>query len=78
MTPDVLAKVNARKYYSGRGTNNEKGSGFGLVLVRDLLARHMGELLISSEPGRGTTFSVRIPADQLVMNPLPAATLTGI
>lgn len=59
MTKETLEKVNARQYYSSKGTSNEKGSGFGLMLVRDLIHRHDGELLIESEPGRGSTFVVK-------------------
>jgi len=59
MSKETLEKVNARQYYSSKGTSNEKGSGFGLMLVRDLIHRHNGELLIESEPGRGSTFVVK-------------------
>jgi two-component system sensor histidine kinase/response regulator len=59
MSKETLEKVNARQYYSSKGTSNEKGSGFGLMLVRDLVQRHKGELLIESEPGRGSTFVVK-------------------
>lgn len=59
MSKETLEKVNARQYYSSKGTSNEKGSGFGLMLVRDLIHRHDGELLIESEPGRGSTFVVK-------------------
>jgi len=59
MSKETLEKVNARQYYSSKGTSNEKGSGFGLMLVRDLVQRHSGELLIESEPGRGSTFVVK-------------------
>ncbi|MDB5231329.1 MAG: sensor protein [Chitinophagaceae bacterium] len=61
MTKETLEKVNARQYYSSKGTSNEKGSGFGLMLVRDLVIRLNGELMIESEPGRGSTFVIKFP-----------------
>jgi len=37
------------------------GAGLGLSIVREIMAAHGGELLISSSPGRGTTMSLRFP-----------------
>ncbi|MCC5996055.1 MAG: HAMP domain-containing histidine kinase [Oceanicaulis sp.] len=45
---------------SGR-ESNERSSGLGLVLVRQLAALHGGTMQIDSEPGEGTTVSVRLP-----------------
>ncbi|WP_061025906.1 HAMP domain-containing sensor histidine kinase [Bradyrhizobium sp. CCH5-F6] len=38
------------------------GAGLGLSIVREIMAAHGGELVISSAPGRGTTMSLRFPA----------------
>ena len=59
MTKEILAKVNARQYISSKGTSNEKGSGFGLILVKDLIEKNEAELLIESEPSRGSTIAVK-------------------
>ncbi|RFM29784.1 tetratricopeptide repeat-containing sensor histidine kinase [Deminuibacter soli] len=59
MTKDVIAKINARQYFSSKGTANEKGSGFGLILVQELLEKHEADLLIESEPGRGSVLAVK-------------------
>jgi len=37
------------------------GAGLGLSIVREIMAAHSGELVISSVPGRGTTMSLRFP-----------------
>ncbi|MDD1532994.1 sensor histidine kinase [Bradyrhizobium sp. WBOS4] len=37
------------------------GAGLGLSIVREIMAAHGGELVISSAPGRGTTMSLRFP-----------------
>jgi len=54
------------------GTLNEKGSGLGLMLIRDFLKQHGSRLEIESEMGFGSTFSFglpRIPADSHPSDP---------
>ncbi|HMR32611.1 MAG TPA: ATP-binding protein [Geminicoccaceae bacterium] len=38
------------------------GTGLGLAIVKHILRRHQAHLAIDSEPGRGSTFSVFLPA----------------
>ncbi len=42
---------------STTGTNNERGTGLGLVLCKEIVNAHKGELKISSEVGKGTSIS---------------------
>ncbi len=46
---------------SGRGTNNEPGTGLGLVLVKELVTANGGEVAVQSLPGNGTTFTLLFP-----------------
>jgi signal transduction histidine kinase len=39
-----------------------EGTGIGLSLVRELVRQHGGDVEVSSRPGRGSVFSVRVPA----------------
>lgn len=47
--------------FSTPGTLNETGSGLGLILIKEFIAKHNGELYIQSSYGKGSTFSVSIP-----------------
>ncbi|MEO5627103.1 MAG: response regulator [Dokdonella sp.] len=42
-------------------TTKEKGTGLGLLSCRRILANHQGLLRLTSEPGKGTTFSIYLP-----------------
>ena len=43
------------------GTNGETGSGFGLILCKELLRKCGGDIHIKSKPGKGSVFSIMIP-----------------
>ncbi len=43
------------------GTSKEKGTGLGLVLVKDFVEKHGGRITISSREGVGTTVSFMLP-----------------
>jgi signal transduction histidine kinase len=43
------------------GTQNEKGSGLGLVLIKDFVAKNKGTFGIESEKGKGSTFWFSLP-----------------
>lgn len=42
-------------------TRAVKGSGLGLTLVKQIVEAHRGSVHVKSEPGRGSTFSIRLP-----------------
>ncbi|MGZ6339997.1 MAG: sensor histidine kinase, partial [Candidatus Limnocylindrales bacterium] len=47
----------------GPGATQE-GTGLGLALTRRLVELHHGRLSVASEPGAGSTFTVRLPLRQ--------------
>jgi signal transduction histidine kinase/ligand-binding sensor domain-containing protein len=53
--------IDTKTYKSTPGTRNEKGTGLGLILVNDFIARHQGKLGLESKPGKGTRFFFTIP-----------------
>jgi len=44
------------------------GSGLGLPVVKQIIERHGGAITAASQPGTGTTFSIRLPVDGAVRN----------
>ncbi|KKO48253.1 phosphate regulon sensor protein [Arsukibacterium sp. MJ3] len=47
---------------------NTGGTGLGLAIVKHVLSRHNSQLMIFSEPGRGSSFSFTIPAELVLGN----------
>lgn len=55
-------KIFERFYRGGDElTRTVKGSGLGLTLVKQIVEAHHGKVLVESEPGHGSTFSVKLP-----------------
>jgi len=44
-----------------KGTEGEKGSGFGLILCKELVERNGGEIEVESQVGKGSTFTIKLP-----------------
>ena len=60
--PEHLPHVFDRFYRCDASRSRETGgSGLGLAIVRQLVAAHGGTVAAASEPGRGSTFTVRLP-----------------
>jgi heavy metal sensor kinase len=49
------------RFYRGDHSRSRSGSGLGLSLARVIARSNGGELLVQSEPGKGSTFSVQLP-----------------
>lgn len=51
------------KFYSTRGTDNEGGTGLGLILCKEFISHHGCEIWADSKKGEGSSFSFTLPRD---------------
>jgi signal transduction histidine kinase len=51
--------------YSTNGTSNERGSGLGLILCKEFVEKHGGEIWIDSNEGQGAIFSFSLPLTEI-------------
>lgn len=53
------------RFYRVDGSRSRKtgGAGIGLAIVRSIVRAHGGEVEVESQPGRGSRFTVRLPAE---------------
>lgn len=61
MSKETLARI-FEKYYQGDTSRFFRGNGLGLTLARRTVVLHGGNIEVRSQPGKGTVFSVYLPA----------------
>ncbi len=64
LDPKEKVRVFERFYRGGDAlTRSVKGTGLGLTLVKQIVEGHGGRVDADSEPGRGSTFYIRLPPE---------------
>ena len=71
-----IARDNQRRIFDrferAVGTRDFGGLGLGLYISRQIVTAHGGEISVASEPGAGSTFTVRLPAERVdAPEPMP-------
>ena len=61
MNEEVVSRLFENNFLSTKGTDNETGTGIGLMLCREFLIKNGGEIKVTSTPGKGSKFSVSLP-----------------
>lgn len=61
MTKETMAKI-FHPFYTTKETG--KGTGLGLFICLGIIEKHGGTMDVEAEKGKGTTFSVRLPAEK--------------
>ncbi len=57
----INSLFNITSAQSSLGTNNEKGTGLGLILCKEMVETHGGTIEINSKVNSGTKFTISIP-----------------
>ena len=75
-TGSGIAPEEMRRVFDPYHTTKAKGSGLGLMIVQRIIEEHGGEIELSSKPGEGTCFKIRLPRSErrvrLLATPVPA------
>lgn len=69
MNQETLKKIfRIDSKFTNPGTNNEKGSGLGLILVKELAEKSGGSVEVKSMLGEGSQFSITLPMSSHQIN----------
>jgi len=62
ISPDMTERIFERLFQASNDpVDGRKGLGLGLHICKELVTRQGGQIWVKSAPGRGSTFSVRLP-----------------
>jgi signal transduction histidine kinase len=60
ISPDKLKGIFSLGTESTRGTDNESGTGLGLLLCKEFIEINGGSIAAESEPGKGSVFTIKL------------------
>ncbi len=64
-TGEGMSEENLPKIYEPLFTTKTKGIGRGLAIVKGIIDSHKGRIEVESAVGEGTTFTVKLPTQQI-------------
>ena len=73
MSDDQLSKLFKSKVNSNAGTDNESGTGMGMLFCKDLVEKCSGKIWVTSKKDHGTKFSFTVPMGTLTEKRLEVA-----
>jgi len=64
MSPDTMRRIFDPFFStkSGPDASGKGGTGLGLSMCRDIIEAHLGRIRVDSAPGKGTAFTIKLPA----------------
>jgi two-component system phosphate regulon sensor histidine kinase PhoR len=72
IAPEHLPRLTERFYRVDRSRSRETGgTGLGLAIVKHVAQRHGGQVDIDSQPGRGSSFHIVLPASRVRLSTSP-------
>lgn len=61
MSDDIVNSIfNLNRQYTSLGTSNEKGTGLGLFICKEMIAQNNGRIWVESKLGHGTCFKLEL------------------
>ncbi|MGD1840801.1 MAG: tetratricopeptide repeat protein [Thermonemataceae bacterium] len=74
MSEEVMGKLfRLDVSQSQKGTDDESGTGLGLILCQEFVKKNGGEITVHSVLNEGTTFSFTVPSEKIADTALPVA-----
>jgi two-component system, OmpR family, sensor kinase len=62
------------RFYRAPGSRSGEGTGLGLAIARWIVEEHQGSITLSSAPGQGATFTIRLPSIPTPTDQSPTST----
>ncbi len=72
LSPEEIGGLFRKFSQVGRTSERPRGTGLGLVIVREIVEMHGGRVAVESEPGKGSRFHFTLPIEGPVSGAAPA------